>query len=1391
MMNQQLKLKQGLHFWLLAIISIAGQYSAYSQKFERFSNKEGFNQNTINAIAQDSYGFLWIGTSNGLIKYDGYDFTSFTSESSNETSISSNLIKKLFTDSAGILWIGTTAGMEVYVPSLEKFYKVPLPHHLSISHITTDAFGNIWFSGQNELYRCRLLDITKGDFEISENLLQGRWDNTLVNDFIFIDTASLLLGTTNGLYQAGFEMTVQQTLPQIRTLTPIPSFSNYDVTKLQEIQNVYWVGTTSGLFKAILEGDRMHVIQKFGILAKGAVSKSKTEIKSIFEDHTGSVWIGTTTEGLSKYLPETENFINYSFDPKNKWGVSSKQVNVIFQDNFEVLWIGTAQGGINKLDLSQKQFISYSNNPYDNSSIPDNLINAVLEDKQRRLWVAGYNGSLSRSIERVSEANVHSLHFENLKDEIKLEEKDIIRSIFEDDKGFIWFGTDLSMVVYNPFNKQFKKIKLRQNGHMVQGQTYRAIAQIDQARIIFGGNQIIVLENPWENIQKESNPAIEVHAILNLGPKRVQTFLVDSRKKLWLGTLNGLFEILLDNERKEITLEPITIKGEIIKLSNPKVFCLYEDNLQNLWVGTFGGGLNKVSLDAAGKPQKTEYFRKNNVFPDDAVYGILPVGNEQLWVSTDMGLVSFHLEDNSIDVFDVRDGLPQNNFRQGAYFNGESGYYYFGGLNGLTIFRPEDVKMNTQPPEILITDLLVNNQLVRIGDQLNKRITLKKSIAETKGITISQKQRIIGFNIVVKHTSMPFKNKVAYKLEGVNEDWVEESTGKTTITYTNLSAGNYTFMVKGANGDGTWSEEIKSLKVEILPPWYQTWWSSLLFGLLIVGVGVGIVVYFTRHEKLKQGLKYEKLDKERLTEINQGKLRFFTNLSHEFKTPLTLISGPLEHVITHNTDAENNKYLAIIQKNTKRLLSLADQIITFRKAEQGYLTLNLSKNTLGGFIYPTTEAFENYAIEKNINFFYKVNNPNEEIIIDIEKTERIIFNLLSNAFKHTPPLGNISIESEVKTTSEGKMIYIDVIDSGKGIPKENQENIFERFYQLGDNTGSTTGGGIGLAFSQTLVHLLGGEISVTSTPGKETRFSVVIPSKTMPENESEAINFSEKSFIKDWVPLTAAIKEEKLKVSTRKPEKEYTLLVVENEKDVQTFLKSSLSRKYHIILANNGVEALEKIAQKQPDLVVSDVMMPEMDGFDLCQKIKSDAELCHISVLLLTALGENENMIKGLQFGADEYISKPFSLKNLELRIEKLIQNKVRLKEYFSKNSTLPKKDIEISTRDKEFLSNTIAIIEKNISNSNFGVQELALEMGLSTAHFYRRLKQLTGQIPNAYLRNFRLQRAAELLGKNEGFNVTEIMYQIGIESHSYFSTSFKKLHGVSPSEFLRKKTNR
>jgi signal transduction histidine kinase/ligand-binding sensor domain-containing protein/DNA-binding response OmpR family regulator len=1371
------KMSKFLQFLFYFVFSL----SLCSQNFERFSNKQGFNQNTINSIAQDKYGFLWYATPNGLIRYDGYDFKTFTTQSKSNGTISSNNITSLFNDKNGLLWIGTNIGLNVYVPSLERFFTLSLKDRFEIKKIAQDKEGYVWISGEKSLQRIAVLDINKGLFNISNNFLNldSNSENFRLNTFCIVDNSSIILGTNEGLKKLTYKNENENLKIQITVFKDFKYFYDKIITAILKVDNVFWIGTDKGLYSSNLKKEDTFVLNKVDVNKIGF----NAYVNFIFNDNDKNMWIGTRADGLFKFNPSLNIFEHFKYDQKNKKGISSHRINAIYQDQFNVLWFGTAQGGINKLDLSQKKFYSYSHNPFDNFSLPDNLITAILEDSSGKVWVSGYNKKLSRSINSIDSKNGSQLKFQNIENEIPIKKTDIIRSIYEDKKGFIWLGLDESAFVYYPTKNIFKEVVF-ENFESENFGRIRIVEQINDNEILFGGNLAVIVKNPWQNLNTPK-PVLKIKTILSFSEENIQAFVKDTANQFWFGTNRGLYQTLYDGKDIKIKRK-ITESSKNIKITNNNVFSLLQQN-NNLWVGTFGGGLNKIELDSTGNPSTIKYYRKSDILPDDAIYGILPDKEENLWISSDMGLLRFNIIDSSTSIFDVRDGLLQNNFRQKSFFKGKSDYMYFGGLNGLTVFKPASILLNTKPPEVLITSLLVNNKPLKRGDILNDNVILKKSISETDSIEISERQTIISFNLVAEHTSSPSKNRLAYQLEGLNKDWVETEEGKTSITYTNLAAKKYKLKVKAANGDGVWSETIKILHILVKPLWYKTWWSYTIFGILIVLIIISVMYYFIRHEKLKQKLIYEQIDKDRIEVINQGKFKYFTNLSHEFRTPLTLIYGPLERIIENNKDPKNVKLLEILKRNTHRLLSLVDQLITFRQAEQGFVKLNFTKLTLGEFLYPTTEAFENYALERNINFFYKINSPNEEIIIDVEKFERILFNLLSNSFKNTPNQGSISIKANVKTKDEKKIIKVEIIDTGKGIPKENLENIFERFYQLGNEEGAVSGGGVGLAFCKSLIDLFKGRVKVKSELNKETKFTVYIPSKDIGEVDVKEIQ-NKKTFIKNWLPLKTEKGIEIL--DTEEPiRKKHSVLIVENEIDIQNFLKTTLSNNYNITIANNGVEALEKIKQKQFNTVISDVMMPEMDGFELCKRIKSEPETCNLPVLLLTALESDSDVVKGLEFGADEYISKPFSLKNLELRLKKLIENNIKIKEYFAKNSLPPKdkKNLQLSKKDNLFLEKLAYIVEGNLSNSNFGVEELSKEICMSSSHFYRKLKQLTGQVPNVYIRNYRLQRAAELFDSNNGFNVAEVMYQIGIESNSYFSTSFKKLHGVTPSEYLKR----
>jgi signal transduction histidine kinase/DNA-binding response OmpR family regulator len=960
---------------------------------------------------------------------------------------------------------------------------------------------------------------------------------------------------------------------------------------------------------------------------------------------------------------------------------------------------------------------------------------------------------------------------------------EIVVRFFQDSKGYWWIGTHKGIYLYNDKTNRLTRIQLKSGDRLISSTLNRVIAQIDTNRILIGGTRVSILKDPWKYILK--NEAIPVE---NNMPNydeiiSVNDFFQDDFGNFWFATRNGILRLKNENGQFQIKNHITTRAGEdSLMLSHNNVFSIFENENQDIWLGTFGGGLMKIKLNQAGVPESIKSYRKEDGLPDEAVYGMLEDDDGKFWISTDMGICHFDPVTEKFEVYDVNDGILNNNFRQSAYLKTTSGLMLMGGLNGLTVFDPKKIKKNEIPPKVLLTQLKINDQPVVAGKNLEKKLFLENSIADTKELVLGYRYRNISLDIIVQHNSTPQKNKLSYMLEGVNQDWVKVDGGKTTATYTNLSPGSYRFLYKGANGDGIWTENASALIIHVLTPWYLRWWCLSIWAGMLLLIVYGIFRYLVRLEKLKQKLKFEQLDKERIHELDQAKLRFFTNISHEFKTPLSLIMGPLEKIEERNCDKGNNKYFSIIQNNISRLQRLVEQLISYRKAETGHLKPEYTKTTLGNFIYPLLEAFEESAKRTNINFYHKINVPNRQVIVDVDKTERILLNLFSNAIKFTEQNGEISFEAGFKETVEvGEQLYFKISDTGIGISPDKIDKIFDRFYRAVDDRGNWGGTGIGLALCKALIDLLMGKISVESIPGKKTTFEINLPFQEVLNVEVEEDTNKQREIAIDWIvsePEEIQNETENLKLPS--------LLIIDDETDVRSFLYEAFKSKYKITLAVDGEDGLSKIAESKPQLIISDVMMPKLDGYQLCEKIKSNPETCHIPVILLTALDQDSKKIEGLELGADDYISKPFSIRHLEVRTKTLIENKQRIIEYFSKHATVHFEELNMSNRDQSFLKNVITAIEKNMSNSWFGVEELAGEAKMSTSYFYRRLKQLTGQVPNVYLRNYRLQKAAELLKANPQLNANEVMYEIGIESPSYFSTSFKKVHGVTPSEFIK-----
>lgn len=1371
---------------LFALLIIAFQ-PVYGQlelhySFENYSNKEGLDQNTIWAIEQDKYGMFWLGTANGLIKYDGYTFVDVSRNLEYQGDIYDERIWDILTDADGLIWfLSRNDGLNIYHHTLDRFIKTSPDSQANLTGLKEDESGSIWVFGDGYL-----ASVSKS---IEDDTIITRWTPNLfpeelaklrINDLLKVNEEQYLLATAGGIYKMNLSGNTLEATFELDTLLPEISISSF-----LRHNDILWIGTASGLFKTVLDGRKIRHLNTFIRDRSDPASIGGNDIRDLLLGPDDCLWIGTWGGGLSMYDNDNEIFTNFHFDPRRQDALSSQQINCIYMDQFNVIWIGTAQGGLSKLDLEQKQFTNIEHNPYNNNTIPGNLVNSILEDREGYLWISTYEDPLSKSMEPVSIQTINKLSFRRFTSWYNTHTCKNILDIYEDVHGYIWLGYENSVVVYNRQSDSFTEIKFMEEGESQPAPIHNVnfIGAVDARRIMVAGNRIVILEDPWEYLESAQRSKITIHAAVVTDvyeESNVITAEIEDPDKIWVGFRNlGLHLYSLEGNSLVLKKDYLLDETEDSSLSNNTVFSILRDSDYQLWIGTFGGGLNRMLNDPALTEGKFDHFDTLDL-QQDAIYGIIEENDSLMWLSTDMGICKLNRRSQEIFRYNMADGIASNNFRKNAYYKGPSGFCYFGGLFGVSLFKPEQIQPNLISPEIKLNGLRINNRSLKTGERINKKYLLEKPINELTELVLTRTDRHIALDVIVMHTSTPEKNSFSYILDGFDKEWMEMNEGSSTLNYTNLPSGKYTLIIKGFNGDGIQSESEYKLQLSMLAPWYAQWWSKIIYGLFGLSIIIAVSIYIIKLNSLRNKLHFEKIDKDRITDINKAKLRFFTNISHEFRTPLALISIPLQKLQELVTDPEQKKYLAAADKNTGKLIRLIDQLLAFRKIEHGKMELSLSSTSMDEFLFPIAEAFDALSVKKEIEFYYLVKDPDFSFVIDLEKTEQVLYNLLSNAFKFTAPGGKVSLKGKSCEIDRKKFICFEVKDSGKGIAKKDLELIFDRFYQS-DSELKNLGTGIGLSYSKSIVELQQGFIQVNSTPGKGTTFSVLIPvsDKSPTESAKSEVQRMNPLELFDFEELAAGSKAVKKEMDNQGS----SILIVDDEEEFRIAIRDIFKNTFKIREASNGKEGLKIAQNDHPDLIISDVMMPVMNGYDFCNKIKSDIELCHIPFILLTALEEMPYHIQGVEYGADSYITKPFNLKYLEVSVIKLIENRTKIQEHFSKNHSLPK-GVELSGIDTVFIEKVNAAIRQNLDNSSFGVEDLAESVNLSSSHFYRKLKSLIGQNPNAYIRNFRLHTAADILSGNPGINVKTVMFEVGFESASHFSHAFKKKFGLSPSEF-------
>ena len=805
--------------------------------------------------------------------------------------------------------------------------------------------------------------------------------------------------------------------------------------------------------------------------------------------------------------------------------------------------------------------------------------------------------------------------------------------------------------------------------------------------------------------------------------------------------------------------------------------CIYESAFGYIWIGTRNG----LFALREGDKEPLQYTTDNGL-PSNVIYGILEDSYGRLWVSTNQGLSCFNPDNRKLRNFTIVDGLQSNQFNTGAYCRVSNGHMLFGGINGITSFRPETLIDNPYTPKPVINKLFVFNEEVLPNDETG---ILKENIEGVDHIILKSSQNSFSISFVVSNYIAGKHNTFAYKLEGYNEEWYKQGD-ISPVSYSNLPAGNYRFLLKAANNDGKWSKDMAVLHIKVLPVWYCTWWALSIFALFFVLLAFIIFRFFWLRKSMQTEIRMERLDKEKREEISQMKIRFYVNISHELRTPLTLIVAPLQELLSNVTGHWEREKLLYIQRNTKRLLHLVNQLMDYRRAELGIFELkpvyaNIYKRVLNTFL-----NYESLAKRKDIDYNFYSELQDEDVLFDGTYLDLIVNNLLSNAFKYTGDGESVS----VKLYKENKNVVLQVIDTGVGIPEDKQQKIFERFYQIENGH---EGSGIGLSLVQRLVELHHGQITLVSEVGEGSTFSIYIPQDKSVYSADELLGSSGElegqrvystnahDMYVDDVEFVEVETNEKEESSTHG-----TILIAEDNEELRQYLSNGLSAQFNLIEAENGQQALDLLKDNDVDLILSDVMMPVMDGIKLCKSVKQNLRTCHIPVYLLSAKVDVKYQLKGLQVGADDYIPKPFSMEVLIAKILNMLRTRYRIFEHFSNTAEIEPDKITSNAMDEEMLKKAIAIVEKNISNVEFSTEQFASEMNMSRSNLHLKLKAITGKSAIDFIHKIRFNRACQLL-KEGKYTVSEISFMVGYNTPSYFAARFKKYMGCLPTEYGKK----
>lgn len=1328
-------------FFIAFFLTINSVFSQYT--FINYSSRNGLSSNTINSIIKDKYGFMWFGTEDGLNKFDGQTFKNYRHKDSDSTSLQGGPIVDIIVSTKGKMWVATTSVLSMYDPNSDAFVNYDFNNYGWIISIQTDFSENVWVGTYNGLF---LFDPHSRKAKPMYNKTKELSGHI---QCIFEDSKkNMWIGTDKGLFSYQTEKFKKYT-------SKSSTISSNKIRSITEDKHgKLWIGTLNGLNVLDPKSDS---ILPYHQDKTSTTTLSGHSINTLAFDRKGMLWIGTDS-GVDILNPENTKIIRLDNTPANINGVSTtgRAVRKIFIDNNSIYWIATHQGGINKYDTNLAYINHTTYNALDPNGLTASSIVSISESSTGSVFL-GTEGS-GLNVMNKSENKVKRFKL----DKPKLNSASVI--VLAPYEKLLWMATyQYGLYIVDPVSGKSKQVDTPQSKEDSFQVPVNCIKEDRKGNVWMGTNGGgLRIYNPEKNMAQSAEDILSLKAKIPLN-NFISALEEDHNGNIWIGS-NGTGIAIYNPESKNFT----HLNRGNSKLPMDKIHSIYTDKKGRVWVGASDGGL------CLYKPEsKTfEIFNDAYFLSNGVIYKILEDENGKLWVSTNKGISSFDPEKRIFRNFTKHNGVMQSTFNMGAGTKTRDGVLYFGGLDGFNYFTPNALTPKKTVPPLVITSLRVNNRQVNPTENAE----ISEPITDAKHINLNYKQNF-SLDFIAINLTAPHESRYSYMLDGFDKEWNNAEETNTAV-YTNLDPGKYTFRLKAHSEDGSWSTPEKRISITVNPPFWRSYYAYLFYALSFSGILWSIrrrsiqklkTEFAREQEKLevKHLIEKERQKAEQKTELEKVKIKFLTNLSHELKTPLTLVLNPIENLMFHEQNNEKLEMLNLISRNAKRLLNLVNQLLDFKKIESNEVTLNLSEGDLVSFSQEIFDSFKYITVRKNISFHFSSAYSSYNTRFDKDKLERILINLLSNAIKFTNDGGNITFKIQSDNERGVKLI---LRDTGIGFSDDMQEKIFERFFKI--NTSSdilNQGSGIGLSIAHEFVNLHSGTIHVESQEGIGSTFTIQLPLTATSSNEADAEKPTEITGFALQKPPSFDLP---------------TLLVVDDDDDLRTYLVESFKTKYKVIEATDGKQGWQKALAFHPQVIVSDVDMPHVDGIKMLQKIKTDKRTKHIPVILLTVLSDDKNQLEGLETGASDYLTKPFSFNLLSIKIDNLLSLSNEIKSTYKKRITVDTAAPEIVNEDEKFLFSINKYIDERLEDSDLSIEALSKAMYVSRGTLYTKVLSLTGETPVEYIRTQKLNRAMTLLEKSD-MKISQIAYAVGFSNPNYFARAFRAKYNVSPSEFV------